>query len=122
MQDLTRSIVDPYLEGMTILGLVDRSEDRLVDPEAHGGGNQSQGQVADHTGIIRRMIIFVFPGELSKSSHLMREIYLTARRQTRTEPQMMPESLGLSQYRREFIWSGVSHILIVNTEIFILRT
>ena len=35
--------------------------------------------------------------------YLMREMYLTARRQTRTDPQMMPESLGWSQYRREFI-------------------
>ena len=52
MQDFIRSIVDPYLEGVTILGLVDRSQDRLVDPEAHGGGDQSQGQVADHTGNI----------------------------------------------------------------------
>ena len=42
----------------------------------------------------------------------MREMYLTARRHTRTEPQMMPESLGFSQYSREFIWLELSHILV----------
>ena len=44
--------------------------------------------------------------------YLMREMYLTARRQTRTDPQMMPESLGFSQYSREFIWLELSHILV----------
>ena len=49
MQDFIGPVLNPYLEGVTILGLVDRSQDRLVDPEAHGGGDQSQGQVADYT-------------------------------------------------------------------------
>ena len=31
----------------------------------------------------------------------MREMYRTARRQTRRDPQTIPESLGLSQYTRE---------------------
>ena len=46
-------------------------------------------------------------------THLMREMYLTARRQTRTEPQTMPESLGLSQYRRELSWAEVSHMMVI---------
>ena len=41
----------------------------------------------------------------------MREMYLTARRQTSTEPHTMPESLGFSQYTRELIWSGLGHML-----------
>ena len=39
----------PHLKRVAVLSLVDGSQDRLVDPEAHGGGDQSQGQVADHT-------------------------------------------------------------------------
>ena len=46
-------------------------------------------------------------------THLMREMYLTARRQTRTEPQTMPESRGLSQYRRELSWPEVSHMMLI---------
>lgn len=46
-------------------------------------------------------------------THLMREMYLTARRQTRTEPQTMPESRGLSQYRRELSWAEVSHMMLI---------
>ena len=46
-------------------------------------------------------------------THLMREMYLTARRQTSTEPQTMPESLGLSQYRRELSWAEVSHMMVI---------
>lgn len=46
-------------------------------------------------------------------THLMREMYLTARRQTRTEPQTMPESRGLSQYRRELSWAEVSHMMVI---------
>ena len=42
----------PHLKGMSVLGLVDGSQHGLVDPEAHGGGDQSQGQVADNTGNI----------------------------------------------------------------------
>ena len=42
----------------------------------------------------------------------MSEIYLTARRQTKIDPQAMPESLGFSQYSRESIWSGLNHILM----------
>ena len=41
----------------------------------------------------------------------MREMYLTARRHTRTEPHTMPESLGFSQYSRELIWSGLGHMV-----------
>ena len=44
-------------------------------------------------------------------THLMSEMYLTARRQTSTEPHTMPESLGLSQYIRELSWSGLSHMI-----------
>ena len=39
----------PHLKRVSVLSLVDGSQHRLVDPEAHGGGDQSQGQVADHT-------------------------------------------------------------------------
>ena len=34
-----------YLEGVSILALVDGREDALVDPEGHGGRDQSQGKV-----------------------------------------------------------------------------
>ena len=33
------------LEGVSLLALVDCGEDGLVDAEAHGGGNQRQGEV-----------------------------------------------------------------------------
>ena len=34
---------------MAILSLVDGSQDGLVDPEAHGGRDEGQGEVANHT-------------------------------------------------------------------------
>ena len=45
----------PHLKGMSVLGLVDGSQHGLVDPEAHGGGDQGEGEVTDHTAI-RTMI------------------------------------------------------------------
>ena len=84
---------------MSVLGLVDGGQHRLVDPEAHGGGDESQGEVTDHTAITT--LVTSSRRTMLVRTHLMREMYLTASRQTRTEPQMMPESLGWSQYRRE---------------------
>ena len=46
---------------MPILSLVDRRQHGLIDPEAHGGGDKSQGQVANHTENISKMMI-VFDG------------------------------------------------------------
>jgi len=40
----------------------------------------------------------------------IREMYLTARRQTRTEPKAMPVSLGFSQKMRELTTSLDSHM------------
>ena len=37
-----------YLKGVSFVSFVDGGEHRLVDPEAHGGGHQGQGQVAEH--------------------------------------------------------------------------
>ena len=42
---------------MSILSLVDRRQDGLVDPEAHGGGDESQGQVANHTENTSQMML-----------------------------------------------------------------
>ena len=42
-------IVYPHLERVPILSLVDRGQDGLVDPEAHGGSDEGQGEVANHT-------------------------------------------------------------------------
>ena len=42
-------IVYPHLKRVPILSLVDRSQDGLVDPEAHGGSDEGQGEVANHT-------------------------------------------------------------------------
>ena len=119
MLNLIWQVVNHYLKGVAILSLVDGSQDGLVDPEAHGGGDQSQGEVANHTGNIRgeRWGVFL----LFATTDLTREMYLTARRQTRTEPQMIPESLGLSQYRREFHWAELSHILVSSTKVIFRR-
>jgi len=40
--------VKKLLEGVSLLGLVYSGEDGLVDPETHGGGDQSQGEVTNH--------------------------------------------------------------------------
>ena len=37
-----------HLKGVSFVSFVDGGEHRLVDPEAHGGGDQGQGQVAEH--------------------------------------------------------------------------
>ena len=88
----------PHLKGMSVLGLVDGSQHGLVDPEAHGGGDQGEGEVTDHTAMITMMTMMTMRRKrICVRTDLMREMYLTARRQTRTEPQMMPESLGWSQ-------------------------
>ena len=49
--------------------------------------------------------------ELDVTTHLIREMYRTARRHTRTEPHTMPESRGFSQYSRELIWSELGHMV-----------
>jgi len=41
--------IQKLLKGMSVLGLVDGSQHGLVDPEAHGGGDQGEGEVTDHT-------------------------------------------------------------------------
>ena len=42
---------------MPILSLVDRRQHGLIDPEAHGGGDESQGEVANHTENISKMML-----------------------------------------------------------------
>ena len=42
------------LEGVSLLALVDCGEDGLVDAEAHGGGDQRQGEVPHHANNIRQ--------------------------------------------------------------------
>ena len=51
----------PHLKGMAILSLVDGRQDGLVDPEAHGGSDDGQGEVANHTENISSMML-VFAG------------------------------------------------------------
>lgn len=48
---------------------------------------------------------------LDVTTHLIREMYRTARRHTRTEPHTMPESRGFSQYSKELIWSELGHMV-----------
>jgi len=40
--------VQELLEWVSLLGLVDCGQDGLVDPEAHGGGHQGQGEVPNY--------------------------------------------------------------------------
>ena len=49
--DLKKNECFTDLEWMSLLGLVDCGQDGLVDPEAHGGGHQGQGEVPNYAGI-----------------------------------------------------------------------
>ena len=74
-----------------------------MDIEAHSGHDQYQRKVFNHAELQTSESESDSENK-DKGSHLMSEMYLTARRQTRRAPQTIPESRGLSQYTRERTW------------------
>ena len=90
---MAKNQIKIYLKWVSFLSLVNCSKDRFVDSEAHGGSDQGQGEVANDTEDDPLSLISKFLMKL----YLIREMYLTAKRHTRTDPHAIPESLGLSQ-------------------------
>ena len=98
-----------HLKRVSFVSFIYGRQHRFVDPEAQCGGDEGQRQVAHNTN---NNIIGHHGGEeLDVTTHLIREMYRTARRHTRTEPHTMPESRGFSQYSRELIWSELGHMV-----------
>ena len=111
-----------HLKRVSFVSFIDRGQDRFVDPEAECGSDEGEGQVTHNTNkddLIMTHILAIPDFMLTHRrlvtvTHLMRLMYLTARRHTRTEPHTMPESRGFCQYSRAFIWSLEGHMMLVS--------